>query len=61
MDLDTLARPLAFAGLLIGTELYFLLIRRRRQMVEDQKERSAEESRRRTMMRLRHLRRRDER
>jgi hypothetical protein len=60
MGIDQLAQPLAFIGLLIGTELYFLLIRRRRHLAEEQWARASDESRRKSLSRLRHLRRRDE-
>lgn len=60
MGIDELAQPIAFIGLIIGTELYFLLIRRRRRTAEDRAARASDESRRKAMSRLRHLRRHDE-
>ena len=60
VGIDDFAQPLAFIGLLIGTELYFMLIRRRRRAAEDQAARASDESRRKAMSRLRHLRRHDD-
>ena len=60
MGIDWLAQPLAFVGLLIGTELYFLLIVRRRRAADEREARFFDESRRKSMSRLRHLRRHDE-
>ena len=60
MGIDWLAQPLAFVGLLIGTELYFLLIVRRRRAANEREARILDESRRKSMSRLRHLRRHDE-
>jgi hypothetical protein len=60
VGIDELAQPLAFIGLLIGTELYFMLIRRRRRAADDQAARASDESRRKSMSRLRHLRRHDD-
>jgi hypothetical protein len=58
--IDWLAQPLAFLGLLIGTQLYFLLIVRRRRAADDREARALDESRRKSMSRLRHLRRHDD-
>ena len=60
MGIEWLAQPLAFVGLLIGTELYFLLIVRRRRASDEREARIFDESRRKSMSRLRHLRRHDE-
>lgn len=60
MGIDWLAQPLAFLGLLIGTELYFLLIARRRREADEREARIFDESRRKSMSRLRHLRRHDD-
>jgi hypothetical protein len=60
MGIDWLAQPLAFLGLLIGTELYFLLVVRRQRAADEQESRILDESRRKSMSRLRHLRRHDD-
>lgn len=58
--MEWLAQPLAFIGLLIGTELYLLLVLRRRSEAEGREARAADQSRRKSMSRLRHLRRHDD-
>jgi hypothetical protein len=60
VGIDELAQLLAFMGLLIGAESYFLLIRRRRNAVREEQAQARDDSRRKAMRRLRHLRRHDE-
>jgi flagellar biosynthesis/type III secretory pathway M-ring protein FliF/YscJ len=58
-SVEALAQVLALVGLVIATQLYFLLIRRRRARAEDAARRDLERSRARSVARFRRLRRRD--
>lgn len=60
MEAIELARPLALAGLVVGTLGYFALIRLRRRRRDEDEAQDRDDSRRRALARLRRLSRRDD-